>query len=681
MTDKKKKLVFSKKKKSSAAYQPQVTNQDKWKILIADDEPEVHEVTKLALRKFEFRGKTLNLINAYSAQEAEQLLRVHPDMAVILLDVVMEADDSGLRLIETIRNELQNQLVRIILRTGQPGQAPEKKVIVEYDINDYKLKTELTSQRLFVTLVTALRSYHDLTLIETSRAELTEMYGNLEKEIVERKQLEQQIQESLKRRTGQVQISSEVAQDIAAAPALDELFRRVVNLVKDRFGYYYAHVYTLEGPNLVMQEGTGEAGYQMKKLGHKIASDAEKSLVARAARLSEPVLISDVSQESGWLPNLYLPDTKSELAVPIKLGAEVLGVLDVQGNALNGVSDEDQLLLLGLCGQIASAVRSTRLLEEANTFRMFVEASGQGFGMATLEGQVTYANPTFCQLLDQDKAEDMYGKNLALHYPAEMQQRISAEVIPAVMARSQWLGESVLLSAKGKLTPVIENFFLIRDKNGQPLYLADVVTDITERKRTEAELEDRIQELNCLTDIGRKIADSPPVPDLLTWVTKRVPAAMQYPDLCQVAIEYGGEIYGQLTAIDMLAQIVHALRVGGQVVGRIYIAYAEKHDFIDEESALLGGIANRISSYIESSLLLKQIQRQAEQEHTVRAITDKIRKGADRASILRIAQDEIRQMLGASNSMVQLGTQEQLLSRLKDQPEPNGQNQGNGSSS
>ncbi|MBO9609882.1 MAG: DUF3369 domain-containing protein [Paenibacillaceae bacterium] len=148
---------------------------DYWKIIIADDEPEVHHVTRLVLSDFEFDGKKLLFLGASSAREAERMLEEHRDTAVILLDVVMEEDDSGLKLVKYIREQLRNHAIRIILRTGQPGQAPEKLVIMEYDINDYKEKTELTSQKLFTTIVAALRSYRDIKVIESNKNGLEEI--------------------------------------------------------------------------------------------------------------------------------------------------------------------------------------------------------------------------------------------------------------------------------------------------------------------------------------------------------------------------------------------------------------------------------------------------------------------------------------------------------------------------
>ncbi|KAA0577337.1 DUF3369 domain-containing protein [Azospirillum sp. B21] len=140
-----------------------------WLILIVDDDPAIHATTKMVLRGFTFEGRPAQFLSAATAAEARGVLRDNPAIAVILLDVVMESDDAGLRLVRYIRNELSNRRVRIILRTGQPGQAPERDVILSYDINDYKSKTELTAQKLFTSVVAALRGYQDITAIEDHR--------------------------------------------------------------------------------------------------------------------------------------------------------------------------------------------------------------------------------------------------------------------------------------------------------------------------------------------------------------------------------------------------------------------------------------------------------------------------------------------------------------------------------
>lgn len=146
-----------------------------WKVAIIDDEPSVHQVTSLVLRRFTFDGRPIEFVSAYSAEEAKRVLQEHRDVAVALVDVVMEEDDSGLTLIRWVREELGNAVIRLVVRTGQPAMAPEEVVIQRYEVNDYRLKTELTDTRLRTTLSTALRNYRDLVTVERSRHALERM--------------------------------------------------------------------------------------------------------------------------------------------------------------------------------------------------------------------------------------------------------------------------------------------------------------------------------------------------------------------------------------------------------------------------------------------------------------------------------------------------------------------------
>ncbi len=140
-----------------------------WRILIVDDDRDVHEATEFALSGVEILGRRLQLIHAYSGREAIAVLERENDIAVVLLDVVMESDDAGLKTVEAIRQDLMLFNIRIILRTGQPGQAPEADTIARYDINDYKTKSELTHARLYTTLTSAIRSYNQLQRLDESR--------------------------------------------------------------------------------------------------------------------------------------------------------------------------------------------------------------------------------------------------------------------------------------------------------------------------------------------------------------------------------------------------------------------------------------------------------------------------------------------------------------------------------
>ncbi|TDT72525.1 response regulator receiver domain-containing protein [Hypnocyclicus thermotrophus] len=141
----------------------------KWKIIIADDEPDIHSVTKLVLKDFKYDNKKLELINCYNDKETKHALINNKDTAIILLDVVMNKNNSGLEIVKFIRNELNNRSIRIILRTGQPGLAPERNIILNYDINDYKEKTELTAQKLITSIISSLRAYKEIINIERNK--------------------------------------------------------------------------------------------------------------------------------------------------------------------------------------------------------------------------------------------------------------------------------------------------------------------------------------------------------------------------------------------------------------------------------------------------------------------------------------------------------------------------------
>ncbi len=140
-----------------------------WKILVADTREDVHNVTRLVLEDFTFEGRRVECLSAYSSAEAKQLVLDNPDAAVLLLDVVLETPRAGLEVAEFIRSEARNRFIRIIVRTGEAGEAPESEIVTKLDINDYRHKAELTADRLVTAVTTAIRSYRDLHTIEEGR--------------------------------------------------------------------------------------------------------------------------------------------------------------------------------------------------------------------------------------------------------------------------------------------------------------------------------------------------------------------------------------------------------------------------------------------------------------------------------------------------------------------------------
>jgi CheY-like chemotaxis protein len=156
-----------------------ISTPDNYLILIVDDEPDMHALTRLSLRNLKYRERGIELAFASSGQEALEFMHQHPETAVILLDVVMETSSAGLDACRIIRQELGNEFVRILLRTGQPGAAPEKKVIEEYDIDGYLAKAELTTNRLFTAVRTALKAYHELIELQKHRETLAFLHESV----------------------------------------------------------------------------------------------------------------------------------------------------------------------------------------------------------------------------------------------------------------------------------------------------------------------------------------------------------------------------------------------------------------------------------------------------------------------------------------------------------------------
>ena len=170
-----------------------------WTVLVVDDDEQVHDMTRLLLRDLEFDGRPFKCVTASSAAEAAAILALAPEIPVVLLDVVMETPDAGLRLVRHIREELGNTRIRIILRTGQPGDAPERDVVLTHDINDYKSKADLTAQKMFTALVGALRAWRDITTIAELNRELSELNASLEQRVADRTRKLEESTEALAR--------------------------------------------------------------------------------------------------------------------------------------------------------------------------------------------------------------------------------------------------------------------------------------------------------------------------------------------------------------------------------------------------------------------------------------------------------------------------------------------------
>jgi PAS domain S-box-containing protein len=247
----------------------------------------------------------------------------------------------------------------------------------------------------------------------------------------------------------------------------------------------------------------------------------------------------------------------------------------------------------------------------AGAFEIAFESNPVGMVMTSLDGRFLQVNDAFCQLLGYSRQE-LEGRSFqSLTYPED--ETVGREAISMMLkGDSQTARMQQRYTCKdGQLVWADLNVTLSRDQTGQPQFIITTIRDVTPQRDTSALLEKRVRELNCLNDIGHKLDEKPPLPEFFTWITRRIPAAFRDPEHCSAAVEYQGQIYGYPDVLDLKSKVVGGLRVDGELVGWLHVAYREPattQDFIDAESALLGSIVSRVSSYIESQHLLEQTQ-------------------------------------------------------------------------
>ncbi|ADZ90574.1 HD domain-containing phosphohydrolase [Marinomonas mediterranea] len=168
-------FALAQKKAAETTFSQEKATSRPWKVLLVDDEPDIISVSKMALKNLHFDNAPIQIFEATSASDAKTILEQNEDIALAFIDVVMETDHAGLDLVKWIRETQNNKHIRLVLRTGQPGQAPEEKVIQEYEINDYKHKTDVTAIRLRTSVFASLRSYRDLKVIASNQRKVEQM--------------------------------------------------------------------------------------------------------------------------------------------------------------------------------------------------------------------------------------------------------------------------------------------------------------------------------------------------------------------------------------------------------------------------------------------------------------------------------------------------------------------------
>lgn len=352
--------------------------------------------------------------------------------------------------------------------------------------------------------------------------------------------LEQRVQE----RTQALASVAEISTAASTVRETDRLLQQVVDLAKERFGFYHAHIYLLNeaGDALVLSSGAGEVGRQMVANGHSIPLDREQSLVARAAREKKGVTVNDVTQTPDFLPNPLLPDTRSEMAVPMMVGDKVIGVFDVQSETVGRFTDADIAVQTTLAAQVANAVQNARLFDQTQAALASVQKSESALneamaiaGMANWELDLETLRFIFNDHLYQmlgTTAEEQGGYELsAEEYIRKFIHPEDAELIAGEIQASlqapdpQNYKASVefrLIRKDGQILYMSSDYRLRVNKQGRAVRGIGSFLDITERKLLENQLAHRARQQEAINLITRKIQSAITVEDALQVAAREV---------------------------------------------------------------------------------------------------------------------------------------------------------------
>ncbi len=312
--------------------------------------------------------------------------------------------------------------------------------------------------------------------------------------------------------TRALETSANVSRRLSTILDPSQLMKAVVTEVQRAFNYYHAHIYLYDESkeNLVIAGGTGEAGEAMLSSGHKLVPG--QGLVGKAAVTNAPVLVPDVSKEPGWLPNKLLPETKAEAAIPIALGDQVLGVLDVQHNIIDGLDAESVALLQSVANQVAIALQNANLFaerhranEEMSRFKLALERSPNAVFMTDTNGTILYVNSGFEEIYGFS-AEEAIGQTPRILKSGLISQEQYAHFWQTLLAKEPTTGEIVNKTKDGRFIPISASNNPIVEENGQLVGFLSLHVDMTERKEAENLLAKQTKELSTVALVSTTAA-------------------------------------------------------------------------------------------------------------------------------------------------------------------------------
>jgi len=472
-----------------------------------------------------------------------------------------------------------------------------------------------------------------LTIEKDAQGRTTIIHG-VNQDITERKRLEAQVQQAFERRGYQVQVSTEISQEVASATQLSDIFERVVTLTKERLGYYHAQLlrYDTAQDAVVLINGYGEIGQKMLAGGHKMPMG--QGLIGTAAASGETVLRPILADDPDWRPNPLLPDTQGEIAVPIKWQNTVLGVLDVQSNQAGALSDDDRLLFEGLCGQIAIAMHNAELVE---TVRQNEARLAEALKTARLanweydvEKDIFTFNDQFYSIFHTN-AEQHGGYQLSSAYYAqhfvypEDLPIVGVEIGQALNSTGRHYSRNMehrILYADGGIGHMQVNINVERDENGKITRYYGANQDITERKKEQEAIAERLEEINRLY----KAVSHEGWKDYRN--TADLPTGFMYDQAGLRPVDK------DFSADDSFINVPMKV-LGGEVVGTLTIAEDPQNPASGEDRAFLQQVSEQIALALESARLSAQTQSALSQSERLFDASRSLTQAADLQELVK----------------------------------------------
>lgn len=425
-------------------------------------------------------------------KEAEEALRKSETKYRLL----MEHASDGIAITDSYGNylEVNSRLAEMVGYTGEDFRrlnvrdvmVEEDSLSLTFDSSDLQSgKTILKERRVRRKNGSYMPVEISARLIEENKLQA------IIRDITERKEVERR-----------ERLAYELGRQLTTVLEPNKLLTTTVNHLKETFGYYHAQIYLFDDPAsnpymetgekavLVVQAATSVAGEEMKRRGHAIPLNARQSLVARAARLLEPVVVNDVSQSPDHLPNPLLPDTRSETAIPLHQGQRLIGVLDVQHTIVNHFDTHETRTLQIVANQLTVALVNAQLFAENARRLAILENSSDLIALGNLDdNRIVYINRAGAELIGYNKPQAMIGRSIIEFYPPDGQTLLQEEGLPTALKEDVWRGEHHLQRTDGELVPINQTIFVTHKERGQAQMLATIISDITQRKEAEEERE------------------------------------------------------------------------------------------------------------------------------------------------------------------------------------------------